>query len=573
MGRRNPGEPGRPRRKGKPAGHSVALPAVSRERADSHLVLLREKTHRLRQLIQQTSWRHSALFELAPVGYVLLDPSGLIVEMNLALSMMIGKPRTFLTGSPLTVTIPREDHQIFMDHMRRCRTSDGAQVSSRVRITGTEHLHHVILKSRATLPPDRGALAFVTAVLDDTARTQTHETLQKTEERLRVINAELARRAEVAEQATTQLRLLASQLNMAEQKERRRVAALLHDHLQQFLVSAKIHLKISAHAGNDLKGRLRQVESLIDQAIQASRTLTLELSPPVLHDAGLAAALNWLVRWMADKHHLQVHLDLMIPREPEDMAIKTFLFEAVREMLLNVVKHARVGEARVTLRRSGDLMELVVRDEGAGFEPMARDSDRGEHVGLMTLRERVRHLGGTLEVRSAPGEGTRVRLQCPLPPPKMAVASPPREPGRSRKAAPVRQDGGIRVLIVDDHHFLREGLVRVMEDEGLLVVGEAGDGREAVLKAREVAPDVVIMDVTLPILNGIEATRLIRLENPGISVIGLSMHERKDMEAGMLAAGAAAYLTKGGPMEQLVEKIRELAARPAPGRPQGPPQA
>jgi PAS domain S-box-containing protein len=573
MGRRTPGEPGRPPGKRKRAGHTIAVTSTMRERADSHMVLLREKTQRLRDLVAQTSWRHSSLFELAPIGYVLLDSNGLIVEANLALSVLIGKPRSLLTGSPLSVVILPEDRQTFLDHMRRCRTSDGTHVTSRVRLSGTEELLHVILHSRPTQPPDRGGRAFITAVLDDTARMRVQDTLLKTEERLREINAELARRVQAAEQATVQLRLLASQLNVAEQKERRRVAALLHDHLQQFLVSAKIHLKISAHAGEDLKGRLQKVESLIDQAIQASRTLTLELSPPVLHDAGLAAALNWLVRWMADKHHLQVHLHLAMREEPQDMAIKTFLFEAVREMLLNVVKHARVSEASVTLIRKDDVMELVVSDQGAGFDPKARSSPTGEHVGIMTLRERVRHLGGRLDVHSAPGEGTLVRLMCPVPPSRKAAASPVRAPGKDRKTALIRPDGGIRVLIVDDHHFLREGLVRVMEDEGLLVVGEAGDGREAVLKAREVAPDVVIMDVTLPVLNGIEATRLIRLENPRVSVIGLSMHERKDMEAGMLAAGAAAYLTKGGPMEHLVEKIRELAPRSAPARTKGPTQA
>jgi DNA-binding NarL/FixJ family response regulator len=118
-------------------------------------------------------------------------------------------------------------------------------------------------------------------------------------------------------------------------------------------------------------------------------------------------------------------------------------------------------------------------------------------------------------------------------------------------------NGAVRVLIVDDHQFLREGLMRILEDEeGITVVGEAADGREAVLMARKVSPDVVIMDVTLPELSGIEATRLIRQEGPHVRVIGLSMHDGKDMEEGMLAAGASAYLTKGGPVEQLVATIR-----------------
>ncbi len=115
----------------------------------------------------------------------------------------------------------------------------------------------------------------------------------------------------------------------------------------------------------------------------------------------------------------------------------------------------------------------------------------------------------------------------------------------------------IRVLLADDHQILRQGLASLLSEEpDMEVVGEAGDGQEAIDLARTIQPDVVLMDVTMPRLDGIQATRLITSELSGISVIGLSMHEEDDMALAMRAAGAIAYLSKGGPSDALIATIR-----------------
>jgi DNA-binding NarL/FixJ family response regulator len=129
-------------------------------------------------------------------------------------------------------------------------------------------------------------------------------------------------------------------------------------------------------------------------------------------------------------------------------------------------------------------------------------------------------------------------------------------------AAPVAANGSrrIRVLLADDHKILREGLaVLLREERDLEVVGQAPDGQAAVELAAELRPDVVIMDVTMPRMNGIEATRRLAAEMPGVRVVGLSMHEARDMQA-MRDAGAVGYVTKGSPAETLVSAIREAAA-------------
>ena len=115
----------------------------------------------------------------------------------------------------------------------------------------------------------------------------------------------------------------------------------------------------------------------------------------------------------------------------------------------------------------------------------------------------------------------------------------------------------ISVLIADDHPVLRHGLSKLLEEQpDIQVVGEAGDGQTVIELARKLKPDVVLMDVSLPVVNGCEATRQILFEFPNIRVIGLSMHEEAEMAASMCSAGAVAYLTKGGPIEPLIAAIR-----------------
>jgi DNA-binding NarL/FixJ family response regulator len=133
-------------------------------------------------------------------------------------------------------------------------------------------------------------------------------------------------------------------------------------------------------------------------------------------------------------------------------------------------------------------------------------------------------------------------------------------------------DGTTRVLLVDDHKLVREGLRQLLASRaGIEVVGEAGDGEEAVELALVLRPDVVVMDVFMPRMNGVEATRRIVEQIPGIRVIGLSMHQGDEMAESMKRAGAADYLSKDGPTEALVTTIRGGEERPR--EPAAPPSA
>ncbi|MCC7191488.1 MAG: response regulator [Phycisphaeraceae bacterium] len=385
---------------------------------------------------------------------------------------------------------------------------------------------------------------------------------KQAEESLRELSETLERRVQ---QRTAQLRALASELTQTEARERRRLAQVLHDHLQQLLVVAKMRMGLlrQQKPDADLAASLREVEEVITESIQASRSLTLELSPPILYDGGLAPALDWLARRMLDQHRLVVEVEISPEAEPLSEAVKTLLFQAVRELLFNTVKHAMVSEARVTMTREGSRIIILVEDAGAGFDPgsVASGDTLSDHYGLFSIRERLALMGGDMSISSSPGKGTRIQLSAPLSLPQSissqgatlaSIASPVVMPS----AAPSTKNV-IRVLLADDHRILREGIAGLLRGQPFIeVVGQAEDGQMALEMARVLRPDVVVMDVTMPRLNGIESTRAIKREIPGVQIIGLSMHEKEDMAAAMREAGAIAYLPKEGPSEALISAIR-----------------
>jgi PAS domain S-box-containing protein len=218
------------------------------------------------------------------------------------------------------------------------------------------------------------------------------------------------------EQQTAQLRKLASELTLAEQRERRRVAEALHDNLQQLLVAAKLQISMVGNEKNPAaKEVAASVDSLLSQSIAVSRTLTTELSPYVLREGKLAPVMEWLAKWMSEKHGLTVKVKAAkdVPAVMEDVAV--LLFQSVKELLFNAVKHANVKTAQLDLSMKHDRIKIVVSDNGTGFNPsqISIHNQTAGGFGLLSVRERLGHMGGSMVVESAPGMGTRITLESP----------------------------------------------------------------------------------------------------------------------------------------------------------------
>jgi signal transduction histidine kinase len=226
---------------------------------------------------------------------------------------------------------------------------------------------------------------------------------------------ETERRVEIYQQ---QLRHLASELSFAEQRERRRIATEMHDHLAQMLILSRMKILVlqSASASEDVPQQLDEIRLLLDQSIDYTRTLIWELYPPVLHEIGLEAALEWLAEEIQERHHIDVRFEDDEEPKPSDENVRILLFQAVRELLMNVIKHARASRAIVAIRRWEEQVEVRVEDNGIGFdlEHVAVRVGPEGGFGLFSLRERMDVLGGSFEIRSRPGEGSRVTLLAPL---------------------------------------------------------------------------------------------------------------------------------------------------------------
>jgi PAS domain S-box-containing protein len=382
------------------------------------------------------------------------------------------------------------------------------------------------------------------------------------EDRLRVANAALERRA-------AQLRALTSDSARVEDRDRRRLAQALHDDLQQLLAAARYGLtSLRPHVlADDPSAVLHQVDGLLTQSMDLSRSLAAELSPPILIDRGLAAGLEWLGRWMQETYGLRVELAVAEGAEPPAEDLRLFLFQTVRSLLLNVVDHSGARHAVVAVPGvEGGLVRVTVADDGVGFDPaLLLGLAEPKKAGLFHLRERVEFMGGRMDVNSAPGKGTKIMVTVPVMAMKAVMAADEGDRNHADEANGRRRlrTEGIRVLVVDDHAVFRQGLIELLQKErGITVVGQAADGAEAIEETRRLKPEVVIMDISMPRMNGIEATRAIAAEMPEVVIVGLSMHDRADMAEAMRKAGAAAYLAKDSPAEEIIAGIR----RHAPGR-------
>ncbi len=338
-----------------------------------------------------------------------------------------------------------------------------------------------------------------------------------------------------------QLRKLCKELTETEHRERQRLARILHDDLQQLMAAAKLKVAVLRHKikDTDLLRSLGDIDEVLKQSIDISRSLAVELSPLLTHKGGLMPALKWLCEHMHKKFGLNVNVEANGEAESVDDECRIVLFEAVRELIFNVVKHAGTKTADVRVKCSDQEFNIEVKDKGAGFDPTHYQSgtDFPEGSGLLNIRERLSLLGGRIGIDSAPNAGTCITLSAPLcktvqlkKMAKTSVAAKTQPFQRplpfSASSLPVEKTKKIRVLLADDHEIVRAGLTSLLKHENDIdVVAQASNGQMALDMVKRYKPDIVIMDVSMPVINGLDATRQIADEFPDIKVIGLSMHE------------------------------------------------
>ena len=211
---------------------------------------------------------------------------------------------------------------------------------------------------------------------------------------------------------------LASELSLVEERERRSIATDLHDQIGQTLSVIKMRCFT---LGDDLSSpdhvrQIDEIKELVKQTIQDTRSLTFDLSPPVLYELGLVAAIDWLAEEFQLKHNLKCTVESDKKPKPLNQDMEIVLFRSVRELLVNIVKHAQANKVKITIRVNKNNLRIRVSDDGIGFSPATKATRtyKDQQFGLFNIKERIRHLGGKFEVDSQSGKGAMVTLVAPL---------------------------------------------------------------------------------------------------------------------------------------------------------------
>jgi PAS domain S-box-containing protein len=524
---------------GEPYIQGVAIDITERKRAE--------------EALHASEQRYRKLFAANLAGVYLTKPDGTILDFNDAMMRMLGydsREEVFRHRSTDFYADPE-----FRKELIRLLRTDGivpAREAALLRKDGS--LLHTIGHAVLLVNEQTGEPYIQGAAIDITERKRAEESLH---ELTRTLENKVAQRTAELERRTRQLQKIMLELQEAEDRERQRLGEILHDDLQQELAAARFHVGLMRRdAGNNpaLQEKAAQAERMLKDAIGKSRSLSHELSPAVMRHGDLAETLRWLGEEVQARHGLVVHVQADSEVHAESDAIKSLLYRAARELLFNAIKHAGVNEAYVRIRRHEGFICLSVCDHGSGFDPRRLGQTGG--FGLLSIRERVELLRGRMRIESAEGKGSRFSIM--LPAAEQVTEALPwgaevAEPG----AAGFSGEHPLRVLLADDHEVVRQGLVCLLSEErAVQVVGEATNGREVVELADRLAPDVVVMDVSMPLIDGDAATRQIKTHRPQTRVVALSMHEEPETREQMRQAGAEGYVLKTAPAEELLAAIR-----------------
>jgi len=375
----------------------VAARTAELQDANDRLIVELNRRKRIEDMLRKGAERYRNLFVNSPLGIYRVNAEGRILMGNPTLIRMLGYSSF---DELVSVVGKRRDYE--PSYLRK-KIKDRLEKEGRVRGFETKWRKRdktsifVRENAKAVRSPD-GTLLYYEGTVEDITEQK------KAEEKIKSYQK--------------QLRSLASDLSLAEERERRRIATMLHDHIGQILAISKIKLGALAQLiGNDESmNQLKEVRNHIEQAIQYTRSLTFELSPPILYDLGLEAALEWLAEQVREHQRINCMFEADAYPKPVSDEIRIVLFSAVRELLMNVTKHAQANVAKITIRRVNDSITVHVADNGIGFVPskMSFYRDENKGFGLFSIRERLRHLSGQMEVRSGRGRGTRVILTAPL---------------------------------------------------------------------------------------------------------------------------------------------------------------
>ncbi|MBJ6749161.1 sensor histidine kinase [Geomonas anaerohicana] len=379
------------------------------------------------------------IYTHTPVGLFVVDRELRYLRLNEHLARLNGKSICEHVGRRVDEVLPPEVAarvtELWRPVLERGECVLNVEVQGKVD-PDDPVLHHW-LASYQPLTSEGGEVSGVMGVvLDITERKRTEEMLagvrqhleeevQQRTAKLQLINEHLTQEIEIRKKVEVELlgqqqklQDMALDLAMAEERERDRIASELHDQVGQRLILAKIKLDALASSvpGGDCESEAEAVGTLVQQTIQDIRSLTFQLRPPLLASAGLEAALRWLGEELSADFGLQAEFDDDGKDKTLPYEIRSTVFQAVRELMLNVIKHAGTLRCRVALSRSGGYLVIAVDDDGVGYGGEQESAEsRSGGFGLANVRQKIQHLRGSFTVTNKETGGVVATIKVPLP--------------------------------------------------------------------------------------------------------------------------------------------------------------
>jgi PAS domain S-box-containing protein len=499
--------------------------------------------------LQGAEHPYRVLVESINDGVATLDSTGIVLYANSRFGAIFRVPVENIIGTSLQRHVSSSDPQILQKLITR-----GLFNSSQGEIT----LHEAEGRSRlvrlAVNPVEGSDPPTVSMVATElTELAEANEALRSNEESLRKLSA----------------RLLTLQ-----DEERRRIARDLHDITGQKLAVQSMGLsqvlnRKPSRLDEESQCILSECATLSRQVGEEIRTLSYLLHPPLLDELGLASAVRWYAEGFEQRTGIRVKVEVAsdFVRLPADVEVT--LFRIIQESLTNVQRYSGSQKAYVRVKLVSKDIEVQIGDYGKGIPACILDQKTGKiaplGVGIQGMRERMRQLGGRLEISSRANIGTEVTATLPISRQQTVARSESAgttssSPGRRTESADAIQ--GIlrkRILIADDHEMLRRGVRSMLEKESAWeVCGEAVNGQEAIDKATALSPDLVILDINMPVLNGLVAVRQILFNRPQTKILIFTVHDSDQTLKEIHAAGAHGYLSKSNASEDLLRVVKEL---------------
>ncbi len=540
--------PGRPSPLTNPQESEEIVLAIRRGKIDALVTSGKDGEQVL--MLQGAEHPYRVLVETINDGVATLDRNGIVLYANSRFAAILRAPGDNFIGTPL------QDHVLSSDrNALQSLISEGLSNSTQGEITLDAAEGRPRLVRLALTPVKNSDPQTVCVVATElTELVEANEALRSNEESLRLLSARLLK---------------------LQDEERRHIARDLHDITGQKLAVqsmglAQVLKRKAAVLDEESRHILAECANLNKQIGEEIRTLSYLLHPPLLDELGLSSAVKWYAEGFERRTGIKVKVDISpdLVRLPPDVEVT--LFRVIQESLTNVHRYSGSPRAYVRVKVNSGEIEVQIGDFGKGMHRDLLNANTGKvaplGVGIQGMKERMRQLSGKLEITSRPNDGTVVTATLPFSQIDSKVAAEPASnaasalPTRSAEAPSGDRIASRRqILIADDHEMLRRGvramLERVPEWE---VCAEAVDGRSAVEKAAALRPDLVILDINMPNLNGLAAVRQILRSAPQTKILVFTVHDSDQTVKEIQATGAHGYLSKSNASQDLLRVVKEL---------------